>query len=88
MRADAEVEISSASTVADRLVLPTLSEDDIRAIASGRHQMDAFVRKYIHKHLSYRFAILPDGASARGVETEISNGRWEHGRPLLNIRSC
>src|SRR5215468_327070 len=29
--------------VADRLVLPTLSEGHISAIASGRHQMDAFV---------------------------------------------
>ena len=34
--------------VADRLVLPTLSAQDIAAIASGRHQMDAFVRRYIH----------------------------------------
>jgi hypothetical protein len=33
--------------VADRLVLPTLSQEDITAIASGRHQMDAFVRRYI-----------------------------------------
>jgi hypothetical protein len=34
--------------VADRLVLPTLSQEDITAIGSGRHQMDAFVRRYIH----------------------------------------
>ena len=32
--------------VADRLVLPSLSQEDITAIASGRHQMDAFVRLY------------------------------------------
>ena len=31
--------------VADRLVLPSLSQEDITAIASGRHQMDAFVRR-------------------------------------------
>jgi hypothetical protein len=30
--------------VADRLVLPALTQDDIAAIASGRHHMDAFVR--------------------------------------------
>ena len=47
--------------VADRLVLPTLSQEDIAAIASGRHQMDAFVRTYIHENLSYRFVMLPDG---------------------------
>jgi len=37
--------------VADRLVLPSLSAEEIQAIASGRHQMDAFVRRYIHAHL-------------------------------------
>ena len=36
--------------VADRLVLPTLSHEEITAIASGRHQMDAFVRRYIHEN--------------------------------------
>src|SRR5258708_23167105 len=69
--------------VADRLVLPTLSQEDITAIASGRHQMDAFVRRYIHENLTYRFAMLPDGAAAYGIEAAIKIGAWEHGRPLL-----
>ena len=70
--------------VADRLVLPTLAQEDITAIASGRHQMDAFVRRYLHENLSYRFLMLPDAAAAYEVETAIKNGEWEHGRPLLN----
>jgi len=70
--------------VADRLVLPALSQEDIAAIASGRHQMDAFVRRYIHENLSYRFVMLPDGAAAYAVETTIKNGKWAHGRPFLN----
>src|SRR5215813_4669275 len=70
--------------VADRLVLPTLTHEDILAIASGRHQMDAFVRRYIHENLSYRFVILPDGVAACTIEGAIKNGEWEHGRPLLN----
>ena len=70
--------------VADRLVLPALSQDDITAIASGRHQMDAFVRRYIHENLIYRFALLPDGAAAYAVEAAIKSGGWEYGRPLLN----
>jgi hypothetical protein len=41
--------------VADRLVLPDLSRQDIIAIALGRHHMDAFVRQYIHENLLYRF---------------------------------
>jgi hypothetical protein len=72
--------------VADRLVLPTLSQEDITAIASGRHQMDAFVRRYIHENLCYRFVMLPDGAAAYAVETAIKRGEWEHGLPFLNPR--
>ncbi len=70
--------------VADRLVLPTLSDAEIAAIASGRHQMDAFVRSYIHENLKYRFVMLADGAAAYAVETAIKRGDWEQGRPLLN----
>jgi hypothetical protein len=70
--------------VADRLVLPTLSHDDITAIVSGRHSMDTFVRRYIHQNLTYRFAMLPDAAAAYAVEKAIKSGAWGHGRPLLN----
>lgn len=70
--------------VADRLVLPTLSQEDIRAIAAGRHPMDAFVRRYIHDNLSYRFAMLPDGATAFEIEAKIKSGSWTYGPPFLN----
>jgi hypothetical protein len=70
--------------VADRLVLPTLSQEDITTIASGRHQMDAFVRRYIHENLCYRFVMLPDGAGAYAVEAAIKSGEWGYNRPLLN----
>jgi hypothetical protein len=59
--------------VADRLVLPTLSQSEIASIAAGEHQMDAFVRRFIHENLSYRFAVLP--------------GDWDHGKPFLNPHS-
>jgi hypothetical protein len=70
--------------VADRLVLPALSQQNIADIASGRHQMDAFVRRYIHENLCYRFVMLPDGAPAYTVEAVIKSGEWGHGRPFLN----
>jgi hypothetical protein len=69
--------------VADRLVLPTLTPDDIEQIASGRHRFDAFVRRYIHQHLSYRFLIVPDGVAARTAEATIRNGARGFGLPLL-----
>ena len=70
--------------VADRLVLPILTPEDIAAVGSGRHQMDAFVRRYIHENLRYRFVMLPDGAAAYAIEAVIKSGKWEHGLPLLN----
>jgi hypothetical protein len=61
--------------VADRLVLPTLSQEDTGAIAVGRHQMDAFVRRYIHENLSYRFVMVPDAATAFAkLRSKAANG--------------
>ena len=70
--------------VADRLVLPTLSSADIAAISLGQHQMDAFVRRYIHENLRYRFLMAPDGGTGYRLEATIKEGHWQHGPPLLN----
>jgi hypothetical protein len=53
------------------------------SISSGEHQMDAFVRRYIHQNLRYRFLVVPDGATGNR-EAAIKNGDWGHRRPLLN----
>jgi len=65
--------------VADRFVLPDLSQEDIKAIVEVRHQIDAFVRRYIHQNLSYRFVVLPDGKAAFALEKAIKGGRWSTG---------
>jgi hypothetical protein len=70
--------------VADRLVLPTLPQPEIASIAAGDHQMDAFVPRLIHDHLSYRFVVVPDGATAFATEASIKAGDWEYGKPFLN----
>ena len=70
--------------MADRFVQPTLSQEDITEIAAGRHQMDAFVRRYIDENLSYRFVKLADGKAANALEAAIKSGKWERGRPLLS----
>ena len=56
--------------------------------------MDAFVRRYVHENLSYRFVILWDCEDANALEaaikaayaleTAIQGGKWEPGRPFLN----
>jgi len=70
--------------VADRLVLPSLAPRDIEDVVAGRHQMDAHIRAYIHKHLGYRFVMLPDGKGALALEASIKNGALPPGKPLLN----
>jgi hypothetical protein len=67
-------------------VLLGLTHVDTAAISSGQHPMDAFVRRYIHENLRYRFLLVPDGASAYRYEATIKDGDWEHRLPLLNPR--
>jgi hypothetical protein len=77
--------------VADRLVLPTLSQEDITAIGSGRHQMDAFVRRYIHENLCFRFVMMPDGAAAYVVEIgdqERRLGTWSPPAQSGKVNRC
>lgn len=73
--------------VADRFVLSALTSDDIAGIASGRHSMDAYTRKYIHEHLGYRFLLCGNGKEAMEIERQIRRGEWVQGKPLLNPQS-
>lgn len=70
--------------VADRFVLPALSREDIDGIASGRHSLDAYVRRFIHARLGYRYLLCSDGVEARAIEGRLRRGQWRHGQPLLN----
>jgi hypothetical protein len=70
--------------VSDRFVLPTLSQENIASIASGRHEMDALVRRYIHDELLYRCVIVQEGKEALAIESAIKSGAWSRGRPFLN----
>src|SRR5262249_30266679 len=70
--------------VADRLVLPTLTPEQIRLIGTGGLQFDGLVRSYIHDHLGYRLAIVSTGVQARLLEDQIKRGVLSAGAPLLN----
>jgi hypothetical protein len=54
--------------VIDRLVLPELQPDQIRAAADGVLRLDELVRAYIRTHLSYSFLITDSHAQARSLE--------------------
>ena len=70
--------------VADRLVLSTLSGEQIAAVSAGELKLDALVRMYVHAHLTYRFCELPDSTSAEALEREVRRGARRAGQPFLN----
>jgi hypothetical protein len=70
--------------VCDRLVLPTLTEDDLRRVAAGEESLDGWTRRYIADHLAYRFVEVADGQTAAGLESLVRAGALGVGKPLLN----
>ena len=60
--------------IADRLVLPTLTKDQINAISQRMISFDHLVRGYIRANLSFRFAITHDGDAAISLEREARSG--------------
>jgi hypothetical protein len=72
--------------VADRLVLPSLTPEQVRAIGDGALQFDALVRSYVCDHLAYRLVVVASGAEARRLEDQIKRGVLSAGAPLLKPR--
>jgi hypothetical protein len=70
--------------VCDRLVLKSLTVDDVGQVADGQLSLDGLTREYIHEHLSYRFVEAPDGQEAARIEAVIRSGGLAAGKPLLN----
>jgi hypothetical protein len=70
--------------VADRLVLPMLSSDEIAAISSGQRSFDSLVRTFIHANLLYRFVETESGVVAGALEMQVRRGVLRAGAPLLN----
>ena len=70
--------------VCDRLVLPTLTCEQIADIAAGYQSLDRLTRGYIREHLAYRFVEVTDGRAAYGMEARVRSGALDMGVPLLN----
>ena len=68
--------------IADRILLVTLTPDQVTQIGAGELRFDELIRDYIRTNLEFRFCQTND---ARAVEEEIRAGRWPYGRtPTLN----
>jgi hypothetical protein len=70
--------------VADRLVLPKLTAENLADIAAGHLLLDDFVYVYVQDRLAYRVTITADIAVARAVENAARGGVLDAGKPVLN----
>ena len=69
--------------VADQLVLPRLSADQIDAISRRELRFDNLVKEYIHSNLEFEFVETWDGEIARDAEDDARSGALGQ-KPLLN----
>lgn len=70
--------------VANRLVLPNLTSEELAEFGSGRHTLDGYTRRLIHNDLDYQFTTVSGGAEAMALEAKCRKGRIFGQRPLLN----
>ena len=69
--------------VADLLVLPRLSDDQVDAISRKDLLFDNLVKEYIHSNLKFGFIETSSGDEALRIEAEIKSGALGQD-PLLN----
>ncbi|HIF65322.1 MAG TPA: hypothetical protein EYQ34_01765 [Acidimicrobiia bacterium] len=69
--------------VADLLVLPELSADQIDAISRKELLFDKLVKGYIHSNLKFGFIETSSGDEALRIEAEIKSGALGQ-KPFLN----
>lgn len=70
--------------VADKLVLPMLTPEQIKEIASGKLRFDNLIKEYIHKYFTYRYVETEGGKQAFELESAIKSGALNAGKPFLN----
>lgn len=66
------------------LVLPSLTPEELGAFGFGRHTLDAYARRLIHRDLAYQFRTVSSGAEAMALEAECRRGSIFGQVPLLN----
>lgn len=70
--------------VANRLVLPTLTQDALSRFATGEFRLDLLTKKFIHEQLEYQFVCVNSAAEAYALEEQCRQGRIFGAKPLLN----
>jgi hypothetical protein len=70
--------------VANRLVIPSITPEQLPLFASGELNLDRLTKKYIHERLEYQFALVESSAQAYELERQCRNGSVFGAKPLLN----
>lgn len=70
--------------VANRLVVPSLTRDQLARFASGELTLDALTRTYVREHLSYSYALVETTTEAFALERAAQRGEVFDQVPLLN----
>jgi hypothetical protein len=71
--------------VCDRFVVPGLTTEQQYQIGAGTLLLDQMTRQFIHDQLTYRYAVLADGAQTLALEREIRAGSLEPGGHSLTL---
>ena len=70
--------------VANRLVIPGLTAEQLGQFSSGELTLDALTRQYIRDRLEYQFACVESSAEAFALERQCRDGSVFGVKPLLN----
>ena len=70
--------------VANRLVIPSLKEDQLSQFAGGELTLDLLTRQYIRDRLEYQFACVETSAEAFALERQCRSGAVFGMKPLFN----
>lgn len=70
--------------VANRLVIPSLKQNDLTLFASGELKLDTLTKRYIHHYLEYQYLLVDSSAEAYSIEIKARNGELFGQKPTLN----
>jgi hypothetical protein len=70
--------------VANRLVIPSLKQNDLTLFASGELKLDTLTKRYIHHYLEYQYLLVDSSAEAYSIEIKARNGELFGQKPKLN----
>ena len=70
--------------VANRLVIPSLKQEQLALFGTGELNLDGLTRKYINERLEYQLACVESSAEAYALERACRDGSTFGVKPMLN----